>query len=123
MYLGIIDSTDGGSTFSLHWANQTTNSRIYNWNGSIPNNAWTHIVGTYDGGTSRAYVNGVQVDAWAQTGTVSDGTYYVGTYGGTIVDGTHNFMGNISIARIYNVALSVTEIIQNYNNGRARFGV
>ena len=123
MYLGIIDSTDGGSTFSLHWANQTSNSRLYNWNGSIPNNAWTHIVGTYDGGTSRAYVNGVQVDAWAQTGTVNGGTYYVGTYGGTIVDGTHNFMGHISIARIYNVALTATEIIQNYNNGRARFGV
>jgi hypothetical protein len=123
MYLGIIDSTDGGSTFSLHWANQTSNSRLYNWNGSIPNNAWTHIVGTYDGGTSRAYVNGVQVDAWAQTGTVTAGTYYVGTYGGATADGVHNFKGDISIARIYNVALTVTEIVQNYNNGRSRFGV
>jgi hypothetical protein len=123
MYLGIIDSTDGGSTFSLHWANQTSVSRLYNWNGSIPNNAWTHITGTYDGGTSRAYINGVQVDSWAQTGTVTAGTYYVGTYGGATADGVHNFMGNISIARIYNRALTVTEIVQNYNNGRQRFGV
>jgi hypothetical protein len=123
MYLGIIDSTDGGSTFSLHWANQTSNSRLYNWNGSIPNNAWTHIAGTYDGSTSRAYINGVEVSSWAQTGTVTSGTYYVGTYGGTVVDGVHNIMGHIGIARIYTKALTVTEIIQNYNTGRQRVGV
>ena len=28
MYLGIIDSTDGGITFSMHWANQTVSSRV-----------------------------------------------------------------------------------------------
>lgn len=123
MYLGIIDSVDGGSTFALHWANQTSSSRLYNWNGSIPNNAWTHITGTYDGSTSRAYINGVQVDAWAQTGTVTAGTYYVGTYGGATTDGVHNFKGNIAVARIYNKSLSVAEVVQNYNNGRQRFGV
>jgi hypothetical protein len=123
MYLGIIDSTDGGNTFSLHWANQTSVNRIYNWNGSIPNNAWTYIAGTYDGGTGRAYVNGVQVDAWAQTGTIPDATYVVGTYGPTLTDVTHNFHGLIGVARVYNRGLSATEILQNYNNGRARYGV
>ena len=125
MYLGIIDSTDGGSTFSLHWANNTNNGsqRPASWTGSIPNNAWTHITGTYDGSTSRAYINAVEVWSAAQTGTVPDSTYVVGTYGPTLTDVTHNFNGRVAVARIYTKALSVTEISQNYNNGRQRFGV
>ncbi len=30
---------------------------------------------------------------------------------------------NISIVRVYNRALSTSEIIQNFNNGRQRFGI
>jgi hypothetical protein len=33
------------------------------------------------------------------------------------------FIGGVPIVRIYNVALSATEILQNYNNGRTRFGI
>ena len=117
MYLGIIDSVDGGSTHAMHWANQTNASRLYNWNGSVPNNRWSHLVGTYDGSTAKAYVNGVLISSWAQTGTIPDATYYIGTYGGTVVDGTHNFDGNIETARIYSRGLTSTEIYQNYYNG------
>jgi len=116
MYLGIINSVDG-TTHAMHWANQTNASRLYNWNGSVPDNRWSHLVGTYDGTTARAYVNGVQIDSWAQNGTIPDATYYVGTYGGTVVDGTHNFDGNIETARIYNKALTAAEIYQNYYGG------
>ena len=117
MYLGIIDSVDGGVTHAMHWANQTNASRLYNWNGSVPNNRWSHLVGTYDGATAKAYVNGVLISSWAQTGTIPDATYYVGTYGGTVVDVTHNFDGNIETARIYNNALTAAEISQNYYGG------
>jgi hypothetical protein len=123
MYLGIIDSIDGGNTFAMHWANQTTDSRLYNWNGSIPNNAWTHIAGTYNGSTSRAYVNGVEISSWAQTGNIPSSTYYLGTYGYTLGDGSHNFQGQISNAKIYNRGLSGAEILQNYESLRKRFGV
>ena len=123
MYLGIIDSVDGGNTFAMHWANQTNNSRVYNWNGSIPNNSWSYLVGTYDGTTARAYLNGVEIWSTPQTGTIPDATYYVGTYGGTVVDGTHNFNGSIPTARIYNRALTPDEIFQNYNATKSRFGL
>jgi len=96
---------------------------LYNWNGSIPNNQWSHLLGTYDGTTSRAYLNGVQIDSWAQTGTITDATYVVGTYGGALTDGVHNFNGQIAIARIYNKALSASEVLQNFNAQRKRFGV
>ena len=116
MYLGIINSIDG-TTHAMHWANQTNASRLYNWNGSVPDNRWSHLVGTYDGATAKAYVNGVLIDSWAQTGTIPDATYYIGTYGGTVVDGTHNFDGNIETARIYSRGLTSTEILQNYYGG------
>ena len=123
MYIGIIDSVDGGNTCAMHWANQTSNSRLYNWNGQIPNNAYSHLVGTYDGTTARAYVNGVQIDSWAQTGTIPDATYYIGTYGGTIVDGIHNFNGYIPVAKIYNRALTQEEVQQSYNKYKTRFNL
>jgi hypothetical protein len=121
MYIGIIDSVDGGNTCAMHWANQTSNSRLYNWNGQIPNNAYSHLVGTYDGTTTRAYLNGVEIWSAAQDGTIPDATYYIGTYGGTIVDGVHNFNGYIPIAKIYNRGLTAAEVKQNYNKYKTKF--
>jgi hypothetical protein len=123
MYLGIFDSYDG-TTFGSHWAVQTsTGARPYNVNGSIPRNQWTHLVGTYNGSVSRAYINGVEVWNSPLTGTIPSSTYYIGTYGGTIVDDTHNFNGFISVAKIYNRALTAEEVYQNYNASKRRFGL
>jgi hypothetical protein len=123
MYLGIFDSYDG-TTFGSHWAVQTsTGARPYNVNGSIPRNQWTHLVGTYNGSVSRAYINGVEVWNSPLTGTIPSATYYIGTYGGTIVDDTHNFNGYISVAKIYNRALTAEEVYQNYNASKRRFGL
>jgi hypothetical protein len=123
MYLGIFNSADGGSTHSLHWANTTDSSRPSSADGNIPNNIWSHIVGTWDGSTSRAYVNGNQVWSAAQSGTINSTTYVVGTYGSGLVDGVHNFQGQISIARIYNINLSATQVLHNYNIQKSRFGL
>ena len=123
MYLGIIDSIDGGSTFALHWANQTSINRINSWQGNIPNNAWSHIVGTYDGATMRAYLNGVEVYSAAQTGTIPDGTYVIGTYGGGLADGVHNFNGSLPVGRIYNRGLTAAEVKQNFYALRGRYGI
>ncbi len=123
MYLGIFDSYDG-TTFGSHWAVQTsTGARPYNINGSIPRNKWTHLVGTYNGSVSRAYINGVEVWNASLTGTIPSATYYIGTYGGTIVDDTHNFNGYISVAKIYNRALTAEQVYQNYNASKSRFGL
>lgn len=124
MYLGIFDSADGGSTFGSHWAVQTsTGARPYNTNGQIPRNQWTHIVGTYNGSVSRMYINGVEIWNSPLTGTIPSATYYIGTYGGTIVDDTHNFNGYISVAKIYNRALTAEQVLQNFNASRRRFGL
>jgi hypothetical protein len=123
MYLGLFDSYDG-TTFGSHWAVQTsTGARPYNINGSIPRNQYTHIVGTYNGSVSRMYINGVEIWNASLTGTIPSATYYIGTYGGTIVDDTHNFNGYIPVAKIYNRALTAEEVYQNYNASKRRFGL
>jgi hypothetical protein len=37
--------------------------------------------------------------------------------------GARNFEGSIPIARVYNRALSASEITQNFNANKARFGL
>lgn len=123
MYLGIIDSSDGGNTFSMHWANQTSSSRPYNLNGNIPNNQWSHLVGTYDGSVTRAYLNGVEIWSTAQSGNIPDATYVIGTYGLQLQDGVHNFNGYLGTSMIYNRGLSASEVIQNFQALRGRYGV
>jgi hypothetical protein len=123
MYLGIIDSIDGGVTYALHWANQTSVNRVSSFVGNVPNNRWSHIVGTYNGATTKAYLNGVEVYSVAQTGTIPDATYVIGTYGSGLQDGVHNFNGEIPVARIYSRALSAIEVAQNFNAMRGRYGL
>lgn len=86
-------------------------------------NTWYHIVGTYDGSTIRQYVNG----------TASGGTLnYVGTptSGGEIrmmrrwddvVSSGNLFDGDLAVVRVYNRALSATEVQRNYNSQLSRF--
>jgi hypothetical protein len=123
LYLGIFNSVDGGATHSLHWAVQTSSSRPSSQVGSLPRNAWSYIVGVYDGTRSRAYINGVEVYNVALTGTLTDGTYYIGAYGPTPTDGTHNFDGRIANAAIYNRGLTAAEISQNFNAQRRIYGI
>jgi hypothetical protein len=122
-YLGIFNSVDGGTTHSLHWAVQTSSSRPTSQVGSLPRNAWSYIVGVYDGTRSRAYINGVEVYNVALTGTLTDGTYYIGAYGPNPTDGTHNFDGRVANAAIYNRGLTAAEISQNFNAQRRIYGI
>ncbi len=75
---------------------------------TIPVNAWTHLTATYDGTTQRLYVNGVQVASRAQTGAIATSTSPL-HIGGNSLWGEY-FQGYIDEVRIYNRALSTSEI-------------
>jgi hypothetical protein len=76
---------------------------------ATPLNAWTHLAATYDGATQRLYVNGVQVASKAVTGAikVSSGALRIG---GDASWNNEWFAGLIDEVRVYNRALSATEI-------------
>jgi hypothetical protein len=74
----------------------------------VPIGQWTHLAATYDGATLRMYVNGVQVGSRAQTGNMVVSTRAL-RFGGNGVWGEY-FNGLIDDVRIYNRALTATEI-------------
>lgn len=73
----------------------------------LPLNTWSHLAATYDGSTMVLYVNGVQVASQAQTGTLSTSTDAL-TIGGDVAG--EDWAGSIDEVRIYNRALSASEI-------------
>jgi hypothetical protein len=80
---------------------------------SLPLNTWTHLAGTYDGATLRLYADGAQVGSQAQTALIPVSTGAL-TIGGDALYGQY-FAGRIDEVRIYNRALSATEIQTDMN--------
>jgi len=81
--------------------------------GALTVNTWAHLAGTYDGATLRLYVNGVQVSSVAKTGAITASTNAL-QIGGDSIYGQY-FPGTIDEIRIYNRALSATEIQSDMN--------
>ena len=80
---------------------------------------WVHICAVYDG-TVKTYLNGV-LQATSSAFTLAD----ISSVALTIGDGMgyFNFQGNIDIVKVYNKALSTSEVLQNFNAIRGRFGI
>jgi hypothetical protein len=72
-------------------------------------NTWSHLAVTYDGANMRLYVNGALVRTVARTGAIlaTSGPLHIG---GNEVWGGEWFAGLIDEVRIYNRALSASEI-------------
>jgi len=80
----------------------------------IPINQWVYVVGTANGTTAIAYVNGAQVGSVAAGNTFASYTspdILIGGYEAS--DGY--FKGLIDDVRVYNRALSAAEIQETYN--------
>jgi PKD repeat protein len=78
----------------------------------LPLNTWSHLAGTYNGVTMALYVNGVQVASQSQTGTLATSTDAV-TIGGDTAG--NDWSGLIDEVRVYNRALSASEIQADMN--------
>jgi len=76
---------------------------------ALPLNAWTHVAVTYDGATMRLYVGGVLRASRAQTGSIVTSTEPL-RIGGNMAFASEYFAGLIDEVRVYNRALTPTEI-------------
>lgn len=87
-------------------------------------NTWYYVNATYDGSFRKLYINGVLDAQLATTGNITStvSNLAIGDY--LPLAGTaYVWSGRIANVQIYNVALSSTEILQNYNAVKSRFGL
>lgn len=76
-------------------------------------NQWTHLAATYDGQYERLYINGTQVAVQTHAGTIISDTGAL-RIGGSSAWGAY-FQGSIDEIRIYNRALSASQIQTDMN--------
>ncbi len=80
---------------------------------------WRHVAFSYDGAVLRVYVDGLLSNSANSTlGVGSPATYPAAIGGMGLSPGTYTFNGKIDDVRLYNRALSATEIKQLYNLAR-----
>jgi len=114
-----------GNTFYFRTIGGTINNQDLTFASStyLTANIWNHVICTYNGSTKIIYVNGVQAASVNASGTLQTGqtNQYIGKYGAA----TNNFPfnGRIAESRVYNIALSAAQVLQNYNATKGRFGL
>ncbi len=87
------------------------------------NGLWYHVVATYDGGTKNVYVNGslaASQSCQGSLGSNNTGPAFIGIYGSFV---GYPFNGKIAKVQVYDRALNVTEVLNDYNDTKGRFGL
>ena len=129
--------TEGSSANTPYWpgfAIQGNNNIIYNIQDTSliqVTGSWYHQVGTFDGTYLKLYVNGVLRTTSSPTGTNTVKTYSaqpfsIASFGSKIANqGSELYSSPASIGnvKLYNRALTATEVSQNYNAKKGRFGL
>ena len=126
-YSNFMMGTTGGRTSPLKiqggfwngaWQQGTTDPGDY----FQPSNGWYQFVLTYDGSNIKFYVNNtLQI-----TKTPSNFTIGSSGLGLNIMrrqDVANYWGGGVSIIRVYDTALDSTQVAQNYNAEKSRFGL
>jgi hypothetical protein len=114
-----VKEQPGGLAYSLYQNNANTKASAYIFsNGAereavgqsdLPMNTWTHLAATFDGTQLKLYVNGTLEQTTVYAGTVLTSNHPLGI-GGNGYWLNENFPGRIDEVRIYNRALSQSEI-------------
>jgi fibronectin type 3 domain-containing protein len=88
-------------------------TRVLNGTSILPTGTWSYLTATYDGANLRLYLNGAQVAQVAQTGSILTSTQPL-RIGSNAIWGEY-FNGLIDEVRVYNRALSTSEIQTDMN--------
>ena len=118
-----MNTTSGINNFAFQVRNFST---ISNPTGSFTNNSWYHVVGTFTRNeNTRLYINGALISTVSNT-NIGNLTITPSINNAAIGRGGFSPFyagGNIATARIYDRPLSATEVLQNYNATKTRFGL
>ena len=120
-------SFTGDPTYNILWAFAGTANSVGTT--TLPSTgAWHHITATYNGGDKtqlaswKVYIDGSEatIQLTGSTGAATNDTIIGHRSGGPT---GNRFDGNIGEVRIYNRALTATEVSQNFNATRDKYGV
>jgi len=123
-----------GDTFSIGLINLSVNMQFNGGNGTFSSNnvyslnTWNNVVVTKTPGaantTTKLYLNGVELSIASSSTITPNVVSRVIRVGRWTNDGfPYYFEGRVSNAFVYNRALSASEIQQNFNATRGRFGI
>ena len=103
------------------------------WHGSLTNrvtssaksfNQWYNLGFVYSGTTLTAYINGSSIGTTTFTRSTNSVLYYtIGSTDGTNMGTAAYAAGRCGAFYNYNTALTATEVLQNYNATKSRYGL
>jgi hypothetical protein len=113
---GYVFSTTLGNQWEFRTHTGLTANRVLG--GVVQSNAWTHLVGIYDGIATRLYVNGAAV-GYPVTNAYAPNTVTPLRIGGGANEGSGAFFwpGRIDEVAIYNTALSPARVAAHHQAG------
>lgn len=85
---------------------------------SLQLNTWYHMVGVSSGTTHTLYINGSSVGSGTSLSSFSTDTAVF-----QVSAGGSRHEGEIADVKVYNAGLTSTQVLQNYNAQKARFGL
>ena len=117
--VGISDST----TNKVKWftGNSGTTNTLTS-NTTLSNGIYYHVVGTYNGSSKVLYINGIEEISTTLTNAINI-TSAVASVGYLRYLNNQYLNGEIPVAKIYNRALTASEITSNFNAVKTRFNL
>jgi hypothetical protein len=124
---------DGSSTYTRLWElggyGGTMRMEMWHSDGTaaigygnaLTVNGWMYLMMTFDGTNIKMYQNGTLITTVNFPGNIRTGNAPI-TIGGRWSTGEY-FNGRISSVQIYNISLTATQVMQNFNADRGRFGI
>jgi hypothetical protein len=103
--------------------NPTRQGQVYLASPVLALNTWHHYVATYNNGAKSIYLNGNLVGTQTYTGPGDFSNTNNVLIGRRFNDASRSLRGDVSVAKIYNRALSAAEVQQNFNALRSRYGI
>jgi hypothetical protein len=139
VFIGSQYGTSSNNSFALwlqsgtfYFGVNTGGTFYYTSSSSASAGTWYHLIHTYNATTQYLYINGVLVATYnsAASGNISYDTSNTLLAIGADFNGSGYNVGpsaytngKMPVVRIYNIALSAAQVLQNYNATKGRFGL
>ena len=118
--LFIVIEQDGDIRFRVPGSSDTTGLSYSGFSGI---NQWGHIICTYDQSTAAGYFNGDLISTKSDASATIDFGSHLRIAVPNESSGPNTFKGRIAGVKIYDRALTSSEVKQNFNSHRKRFGI